>query len=167
MDFFAAVFKRESHGGIFGPATFVDHAGGKELREEHAPIGRPAESVDGIGEKSVAAVEFVALEQTAALAVSFLDPDVVVLQIVFFGFDIAANGIDDAAVGSERESGDFVVDVLEGLVEILSVNSRNENTAAEEKNQRTETLEVDELGWKAERGHGWGWGAVYGWQQGF
>jgi hypothetical protein len=56
------------------------------------------------------------LEQATALAVGFLDPDIVVLEIVFFGFDIAACGIDDAAVGGEREGGDFVIDVLERLV---------------------------------------------------
>ena len=70
------------------------------------------------------------MEETAALAVSFLDPDVVMLKIVFFGFDVAANGIDDAAVGSEGESGHFVVDVLKRLVEVLRASLRNE-TAAE------------------------------------
>ena len=160
MDFFAAVFKRESHGGIFGAAAFVDHAGGEELREEHASVGRPAESVDGIREKRVATVEFVALEQAAALAICFLDPDVIVLEIVFFGFDVAANGIDDAAVGSERESGDFVVDILERLVEILRASLRNETAAEREKNQRTNTREVEELDWGSKRGHGLGWFAV-------
>lgn len=145
MDFFAAVFKRESHGGIFGAATFVNHARGEELREEHASVGRPAESVDSIGEKRVAAIEFVALEQTAALAVGVLDPDIIVLQIVFLGFDVAAHGIDDAAVGSEREGGNFVVDILERFVEVLSASLRNETAAECEKKQRAETRELQEL----------------------
>ncbi len=59
------------------------------------------EGVNGVREKFVAAGEFIALEKAAALAVGFLKPDVVVLKIVFFGFDIAASGIDDAAVRSE------------------------------------------------------------------
>jgi hypothetical protein len=83
-----------------------------------------------------------------------------VLQIVFFGFDIAANGIDDAAVGSERESGDFVVDVLERLVEVLRASLRNAKAAQGKKYQRTATREVEELAWGSKRGHGLGCFAV-------
>jgi len=153
-DFLAAILERESHGGIFGAAAFVDDAGGEKLRKEHAAVGRPVEGVDGVREKGVAAVELVALEQAAALAVDFLEPDVVVLEIVFFGFDVAAGGIDDAAVGSEREGGDFIVDVLEGLVEILRASSRKRTQANEHANQRAEKVE------ERRSGHGLGWAAV-------
>jgi hypothetical protein len=90
----------------------------------------------------VTAREFVALEEAAALAVGVLDPDVVVLQIVFFGLDVVPDGVGDAAIGGEREGGDFFVDVLDGLVEILSPCGWNENTAAYKKNQCQETLEI-------------------------
>ena len=61
VDFFAVVFERQSLGGIFGAAAFVDDAGGEELREEHAAVGRPAEGIDGVRESCIAAVVLVTL----------------------------------------------------------------------------------------------------------
>ena len=105
------------------------------------------EGVDGVGKECIAAGEFVALEKAAALAVGFLEPDVVVLEIVFFGFDVAADGIDDAAVGSKREGSDFIVDVLERLVEILGARLRDSAATEHEKGQRAKTENPLELAW--------------------
>jgi len=117
---------------------FVDDTGCEKLGEEVAAVGRPVERVDGVGKELVAAGELVALEKAAALAVVFLEPDVVVLEIVFFGFDVAADGIGDAAVGCEAEGGDFFVDVLEGLVEILGARKWKRANPSEHTNQRAE-----------------------------
>ena len=67
------------------------------------------------------------------------------LEIVLFSFDVAADGVCDAAVGSEREGGDFLVDVLEGFVEILRASLRQEKTAECKKDQSAETREPNEL----------------------
>ena len=132
MDFFAAVLESKSLEGVFG-AAFFDDAGGEKLGEEEAAVGRPMEGVDGVGKKFIAATELVALQDAAALAISVLNKDVVVLKVVFFGFDVAANGVDDAAVGREAKSGDLFVDVLEGFVEILSAGVRNSAAANDKK----------------------------------
>src|SRR5229473_3416919 len=101
-------------------AAVVHDRGGEELGEDQAAVRGPAKRVDHVAEGLVAAGELLAFEQAAALAASFLEPDVVVFEVVKLGFEVAINGIDDAAVGSEGESGDFFVDVLERLVEVLS-----------------------------------------------
>jgi len=153
VDFFAIVFEREGLVGIFG-AAFVDDGGGEKLGEEHAAVGRPVEGVNGVGEELFAAVELVSLEKAAVLAVGFLEPDVVVLKIVFFGFDVTADGVDDAAVRSERECGDFLVDVLERLVEVLSAGLRNKRAAKKKEQQGAETRKPGELTWRANRHDG-------------
>lgn len=132
VDFSAAVFESERGEGVFGAAVLVNDGGGEKLGEEHVAIRRPVEGIDGVGEEFVAAGEFVALEEFAALAVGVLEPDVVVLEVVLFGFDVAADGIDDATVGSEAEGGDFFVDILEGLVEVLGASARR-GAAAHDK----------------------------------
>jgi hypothetical protein len=38
-----------------------------------------------------------------------VDPDVVALEVELFGFEEAADGVNDSAVGSVGESGDVVV----------------------------------------------------------
>lgn len=111
VKFFAAVFEGERLEGVFG-ATFFDDGGGEKLREDQTAVGGPMEGIDGVGEKFFAAVELVALKEAASFAVGVLNPDIVVLQIVFFSFDVAADGVGDASVGSEAEGGDFFVDVL-------------------------------------------------------
>ena len=85
------------------------------------------------------------MKQAAAFAVGFHEPNVVVLEIVFFGFDGAADGINDAAVGSEAEGGDFVVDILERLVEILRASSAIQKEQVKKKNSNTEAS------WKTSR----------------
>src|SRR5229473_1105976 len=100
-------------------AAVVHDRGGEELGEDQAAVRGPAKRVDHVAEGLVAAGELLAFEQAAALAASFLEPDVVVFEVVKLGFEVAMNGIDDAAVGGEGESGDFFVDVLERLVEVL------------------------------------------------
>jgi hypothetical protein len=136
-DFLAAVFKRQGLEGVFGTA-FVDDAGGEKLGENEAAVGRQVEGVDGVGEELFAAIELVTLEKAAAFAVGFLEPDIVVLKIVFFCFDVVADGIDDAAVGGEAESGDFFIDGLERFVEILSASRGNEK-AAEQGHEHRKT----------------------------
>ncbi len=132
MDFLAAVLEREGLERVFG-AAFFDDAGGEKLGEEEVAIGRPVERVYSVGEELIATSKFIALENAAALAIGVLNKDVVVLKVVFFGFDVAADGVDDAAVGGEAESGDLVVDVLERLVEVLGARNRGSATKVDEK----------------------------------
>jgi hypothetical protein len=94
------------------------------------------------------------LEQTAAFAVGFLEPDVVVLEIIFFGFDVAADGVNEAAVGSEREGGDFFVDVLERLVEVLSGSMWNKKAAEQKEQQNAETRKPGKETWESKTHHG-------------
>jgi hypothetical protein len=94
------------------------------------------------------------LEKAAALAVGFLEPDVVVLEIVFFSFDVTTDGVDDAAVGREREGGYFFVDVLERLVEVLSAGTRNKEAAEQNEQQRGETRKPRKLAEQANTHHG-------------
>jgi hypothetical protein len=136
-DFLAAVFERQGLEGVFG-AAFLDDAGGEKLGENEAAAGRPVEGVDCVGKEFFAAIELVSLEKAAAFAVGFLEPDIVVLKIVFFCFDVVADGIDDAAVGGEAESGNFFIDGLERFVEILSASRGNEK-ATEQGNEHSKT----------------------------
>src|SRR4029077_4710442 len=101
-DFLAVVFESQGHEGVFGASGFVDHARGKKLGENEAAIGRPAKGVASVGKELIAAVEFVALEKAAALAVEVLEPDIVVLKIVFFGLEVAAGGGENAGAGGRR-----------------------------------------------------------------
>jgi hypothetical protein len=93
-------------------------------------------------------------EKAAALAAGFLEPDVVVFErVVGFCFELAIHGIDDAAVGRESESGDFFVDALKRLVEILRERDRRKK----EKRIYTERTENAEGTEKREpSGHGLG-----------
>src|SRR5207245_1238495 len=118
-NFLAGVVEDERLRGVLGFATVVHDRGGEELGEDQAAVGGPAKGVNHVAEGLVAAGELLAFEQAAALAASFLEPDVVVFKVVKLGFEVAMNGIDDAAIRGEGESGDFFVDVLERLVEVL------------------------------------------------
>jgi hypothetical protein len=81
------------------------------------------------------------LQDAAAFAVGVLNPDVVVLQIIFFGFDVAAHGIGDAAIGGEAERGNLLVDILQRLFEILGAGLRNKTATEQEKKQRAQPRE--------------------------
>src|SRR5258708_16698001 len=89
------------------------------MGEDQAAIGGPAKGVHHVAEGLVAEGELLAFEQAAALAASFLEPDIVVFEVVKLGFEFAMNGIDDTAIGCAGESGDFFVAVLERLVHLL------------------------------------------------
>src|SRR5260370_23764301 len=102
--------------------------------------GGQAEGIDEITEILIAARVFLSFEETAALAASVLDPDVVVLErVVDFCFHFAIDGIDDAAVGGVGEGGDLLVDGLEGLVEVLGAGGGQRTAAHKSAGQRTET----------------------------
>jgi hypothetical protein len=60
-----------------------------------------------------------AFEKAAALAAGVLEPDVIVLELIEFGFETAIDGVGYAAVGAEGKSCDIFVDGLERLVEVL------------------------------------------------
>ena len=96
-------------------------------------VGRPGEGFDRVGEEFVVVGEFLSFEETLAFAAGFEEPDVVALEVVFFGFEHAADGEDDVAVGGVGEGGDFFVDVGNGLVEILGFcwNEEKERINAE------------------------------------
>src|SRR5215472_12582579 len=117
----------------------VLHGGNKELDEKVVSVGRPAKRIHQVAEKSIAARVFLAFEKTAALAaIRFLNPDIVVLEVVEFGFDVVVGGEGEAPVGSEGEAGDFFVDGLERLVEVLGAGGTRE-----EKRCNTEDTEED------------------------
>jgi len=82
-------------------------------------VGRPGEGFDLVGEELVFVGELLAFEEALAFAAGFEEPDVVALEIVLFGFEHAADGEDDVAVGGVGEGGDFLVDVGDGFVEVL------------------------------------------------
>jgi hypothetical protein len=97
-----------------------------------------------------------AFENAVALAVGFLEPDVVVFEIVELGFELVIDGKGDGVVGTEGESGDFLIDGTERIVEILGAGGRKK-----EKRINTEGTESAEDAEKRERsGHGFGWGPV-------
>jgi len=50
------------------------------------------------------ALEFLADENAAALAIRVLDPDVVVLEIVLFGLERAIDGVGDPPVGENANA---------------------------------------------------------------
>ena len=116
---FSVVLEEQRLRGILRFAGVVNDGGGEKFGEEHAAVRRPAKRVDDVAERLVAAREFLAFENAAALAASVLNPDVVVFEVVEFGFEVAVDGEDDAAVGRVGKGGDFLVDGLDWFVEIL------------------------------------------------
>jgi hypothetical protein len=134
----AVVVEDESHEGIFGLARVVYNGGGGKLRKKETAVGRPAERIDDVAEELGAAIELLTFKEAAALAVRFLEPDIVVVEVVEFGFEATMNRIGDAAVGGEGEGGDVLFDGLERLVEILGAGRGREkekriNTRDKEK----------------------------------
>jgi len=158
------------------------------LGKEVAAIGRPAETVDGVGKRGVGEIEFGiefafffgdrffvavdedgvfvdgefrAFEDAAAFSARVLNPDVVVLEIVFFVVNIAADAKGDAAVGGDGERGEFFVDGEGGFVELLSgSDARKEKTrnntedteakSTEDKEKRENKTRINTEGTEAE-----------------
>jgi hypothetical protein len=106
----------------------------------------------------IAARIFLAFEKAAALASSVLDPDVVVLEVVLFGFEVVVDGKGDAAVGRERESSDFFVDRGGGLVEVLRASGGAEGRINTEDTEDAEGTEGTEKGRKIPTLKLQGWG---------
>ena len=117
--FVAGIVEEKKSAGLVGGAAFGIGGDGVELHGEDVAVGGPGEGFDEIGERLVAKSEFFAGEEAAAMAAGFEEKDVVALEVVFFGFVDAADGEGNAAIGGVGEGGDFIVDVDEGLVEIL------------------------------------------------
>src|SRR5207248_11651856 len=67
------------------------------------------------------------LENATTASASILNPDVIALHVVFFIFEHAAHGIDDAAVGSKRERGDVFVDGLSRFINGLCGRRREKH----------------------------------------
>jgi hypothetical protein len=126
MEFAAGIVEEEERGGVFASAGVGIHGGGEELDRDDVGVGRPGEGFDLVGEELVFVGEFLAFEEALALAAGIEQPDVVALEIVFFGFEHAADGEDDVAVGGVGEGGDFFVDVGYGLVEVLGAGRGKE-----------------------------------------
>jgi hypothetical protein len=148
MKFAAGIIEEEESGGVLAGAGVGIHGGGEKLDGDDVSVGRPGEGFDLVGEEFVFASEFLAFEETLAFAAGFEEPDVVALEIVFFGFEHAADGEDDVAIGSVGEGGDFFVDVGYGLVEVLSADRKTERINAE----YAESAEYAE---KRTEGYGW------------
>ena len=117
----AGIVEKKKSAGLVGRAFRIG-SDGIELHGEDVAVGRPGEGFDEIGEGLVAKCEFFASEEAAALAVSVEEKDVVALEVVFFCFVDAADGEGDAAIGGVGEGGDIIVDVDEGLVEVLGTS---------------------------------------------
>jgi len=152
-DFVAGVIEKKRLEGVLGLAGVVDDGGGEKLREDEMTVGGPAEGVDEVAEGLRAASVFLAFEESAALAVGFLEPDIVVLEVVGSCFEFAIDGIDDAAVGGVGEGGDFVVDGLERFVKILGAGGKG-TAAGEKTEQRAELAEPSGSGCES-RGRSW------------
>jgi len=84
--------------------------------------------------------EFLAFKEAFALAAGFEEPDIVALEVVFFGFEHAANGEDDVAVGGVGEGGDFLVDVGDWFVEVLGVGGGREAKEGKEVKEVQERM---------------------------
>src|SRR5712672_4207256 len=108
MNLLAIVFERQGHDGILRGAVLVDHRSGDELRENQPAIRRPAKRIDDVAERRVAAREFLALQEAAALASGFLQPDIVALQVILLSVKMVPRGIDNAPVRREGESRNIV-----------------------------------------------------------
>src|SRR5579883_127076 len=119
--FAAIVLDGEGVDGVFGFSRFVENGRGEELSKEIFSAWGPAKGVHDVGEGLSATEEFFALEDAATLAAGFLDPDIVVLEVVLLGLKAAIYGVNDAAIGGKGEGGDFVVDGLQRLIDFLGL----------------------------------------------
>src|SRR5580704_7975241 len=124
MKFAAGIVEEEEGVSVFAGACVGIHSGGEELDGNDVGVGRPGEGFDLVGEEFVFVGKFLAFEEALALAAGIEEPDVVALEIVFFGFEHAADGEDNVAVGGVGEGGDVFVDVGYGLVEVLGAGRR-------------------------------------------
>lgn len=122
--FVAGVVEEKRLDGVGGAAAVVLHGGDHELDEEIAAVRRPANGVREVTEELIVARVFLAFEETASLAVWLLDPDIVVLEVVKLGFELAISGKSDGVVGTEGEGGDLVVDGTKRIVEVLGLGGR-------------------------------------------
>jgi len=148
MKFAAGIIEEEEGGSVLaGPGVGI-HGGGEKLDGDDVSVGRPGEGFDLVGEELVFVGELLAFEEALAFAAGFEEPDVVALEIVLFGFEHAADGEDDVAVGGVGEGGDFLVDVGYGFVEVLGGGGKREKINAE----YAESAEYAE---KREEGFGW------------
>lgn len=118
-EFVAGVVKEKRLNGVDGVAAILLNGGGEKLDEEIVAVGRPTDGIGQVTDELVAARVFLAFEKAAALAACVLNPDVVVLEVVLFGFEVVVNGKSDAAVGAEGKGGDFLVDGGKRFVEVL------------------------------------------------
>ena len=140
--FVAGVVEEKRLDGVGGTAAVVLHGGDHELDEEIAAVWRPANGVCEVTEEPIVARIFLAFEEAASLAVWLLNPDVVVLEVVKLGFDLAIGGKSDGVVGTEGEGGDLVVDGMKGIVEVLRLGGRKqEKRIHPEEAKRTEQAE--------------------------
>jgi len=124
--FVAGVVEEQKSTGLVGRTAFGIGGDGVELHGEDVAVGGPGEGFDEIGEGLVAKSEFFAGEEAAAMAAGVKEKDVVALEVVFFGFVDAADGEGDTAIGGVGEGGDIIVDVDEGLVEVLGARDGEE-----------------------------------------
>jgi len=154
----AGVFEDQGHLRVAGGAAVVGNHGDKKLGKDGVAVGREVESIDAVTEKRIAVDEFFALQNAAALAVGILKPDIVPLQIVLFGFQKLANGINDAAIGAEGEGGDVFVDGMQRLfqVDILSVRWRNRKVSDDGAKKCANLPERAETSARAGTDHGLG-----------
>jgi hypothetical protein len=99
--FVAGVVEQERLEGVCGVAAVVFDRSGHQLGEKIVAVGGPAKGIDQVAHELIAARILLTFEKAAALAVAVLDPHVIVLQVVFFGFEVVVDGKDDGAARPE------------------------------------------------------------------
>src|SRR5260370_31760544 len=97
MDFPAGVVEEHRLERVFRLAAVIQNRGGEKLREDEMTVGGPAERVDEIAERLIAARVFLPFDEAAAFAVGVLTPHAVVLKrVADFRCHSAVDGIYDA-----------------------------------------------------------------------
>jgi hypothetical protein len=145
-EFVAGIVEEKKGTSLVGVAVIGIDSDSEELNGDDAAVGRPREGLDEIGEGLIAEGEFFSGEEAAALAVGFEEEDVVALVVVLFGFVHAADGEGDAAVGGVGEGGDFLVNVDEGLIEVLGGGGERGEEEEEGGEEEKEAGEESQFG---------------------
>lgn len=122
-NFFAIIFKDEGFERI-GSFAGVFDGGYEHLSKDQVVVRRPAEGIDDVAELLVAPKKFFTLQDATGFAAGLLNPDIVMLEFVLFGFDGLIDGVNDAAIGGVGKGGDIFVDGLQRFVDVLSTSGR-------------------------------------------
>ena len=90
-------------------SPFAIDLSGDEFSGDARSVGRPAQASDCVAEGFRAARDFFAIQNFAAAAVGFENPNVVALHLKFLKIENVARGIGETAVGCVCDGGAVVV----------------------------------------------------------